>query len=481
MNVNRKQAFSNFSWKLAEQIGAQMVSFVVSIILARLLMPDDYSVVSVISIISAFCAVFIDSGLSKALVQKKNTDLLDYSTVLVASLFFSFILYWILFFFAPYIAKLYGKNLLVPVIRVYSITLIIGAFNTVQCAYISKNLLFKKYFLATIVGTIVSAFVGISMAYTGYGPWALVAQQMTNSLIDTIILFLSSGFRPRFAFSVERIKNLWSYGIKVLGTSLLDMLYDKIRPLVVGIKFNTVDLAYYEKGSSYPGMINSTLSSTLASVLFPIIAAAQDNIAEVKLITQKYIRVSSFLIFPSLLGLASVANNLVLWMLTEKWMQAVPYMQIFCINYMFMLLQTGNLQAINAIGRSDIVLKLALIKKTINFILLFVVILVAPSPLWLAALGIITSLIAFLLNSFTNSKLLKYGLKEQVFDILPNLLSAILMACIVYLIGNIHLSLFPLLIVQIIAGILIYSGIAFLTHNSNLKYCLDTLRAVVKK
>ena len=455
MNVNRKQAFSNFSWKLAEQIGAQMVSFVVSIILARLLMPDDYSVVSVISIISAFCAVFIDSGLSKALVQKKNTDLLDYSTVLVASLFFSFVLYWILFFFAPYIAKLYGKNLLVPVIRVYSITLIIGAFNTVQCAYISKNLLFKKYFLATIVGTIVSAFVGISMAYTGYGPWALVAQQMTNSLIDTIILFLSSGFRPRFAFSVERIKNLWSYGIKVLGTSLLDMLYDKIRPLVVGIKFNTVDLEYYEKGSSYPGMINSTLSSTLASVLFPIIAAAQDNIAEVKLITQKYIRVSSFLIFPSLLGLASVANNLVLWMLTEKWMQAVPYMQIFCINYMFMLLQTGNLQAINAIGRSDIVLKLALIKKTINFILLFVVILVAPSPLWLAALGIITSLIAFLLNSFTNSKLLKYGLKEQVFDILPNLLSAILMACIVYLIGNIHLSLFPLLIVQIIAGILI--------------------------
>lgn len=481
MDVNRKQAFSNFSWKLAEQIGAQMVSFVVSIILARLLMPDDYSVVSVISIISAFCAVFIDSGLSKALVQKKNTDLLDYSTVLVVSLCFSFILYWFLFFSAPYIAKLYGKSLLVPVIRVYSITLIIGAFNTVQCAYISKNLLFKKYFLATIVGTIISAFVGITMAYAGCGPWALVAQQMTNLLIDTIVLFLTSHFRPRFAFSIERLKRLWSYGIKVLGTSLLDMLYDKIRPLVVGIKFNTVDLAYYEKGSSYPGMINSTLSSTLASVLFPIIAAAQDDITKVKLITQKYIRVASFLIFPSLLGLAAVANNLVLWMLTEKWMQAVPYMQIFCINYMFMLLQTGNLQAINAIGRSDIVLKLAIIKKTINFILLFIVILVSPSPLWLAALGILTSLIAFCINSFTNSKLLKYGFKEQLLDILPNLLSAILMACIVNLIGNIHLNLFPLLIVQIVAGILIYSGLAFFTHNSNLKYCLDTFRAVVKK
>lgn len=481
MDINRKRAFSNFSWKLAEQIGSQMVSFVVSIILARLLMPDDYSVVSVISIIAAFCAVFIDSGLSKALVQKKNTDLLDYSTVLVVTLCFSFILYWILFFSAPYIAKLYDKILLTPVIRVYSITLIIGAFNTVQCAFISKNLLFKKYFLATIVGTIVSAFVGISMAYAGCGPWALVAQQMTNLLIDTIILFLTSRFRPQFAFSMERLKKLWSYGIKVLGTSLLDMLYDKLRPLVVGIKFNTVDLAYYEKGSSYPGMINSTLSSTLASVLFPIIAAAQDDITEVKLITQKYIRVASFLIFPSLLGLAAVANNLVLWMLTEKWAQAVPYMQIFCINYMFMLLQTGNLQAINAIGRSDIVLKLAIIKKAINFILLFIVILVAPSPLWLASLGIFTSLIAFCINSFTNSKLLKYGFKEQLFDILPNLLSAILMGCIVYLIGNIHLNPFPLLIVQIVAGILIYSGLAFFTHNSNLKYCLDTFRAVVKK
>ena len=260
MNVKRKQAFSNFSWKLAEQIGAQMVSFIVSIILARLLMPDDYSVVSIISIISAFCAVFIDSGLSKALVQKRNVDLLDYSTVLVVSLCFSVVLYWGLFFLAPYIAKLYGKNLLIPVIRVYSITLIIGAFNTVQCAYISKNLLFKNYFLSTIVGTIISAFIGISIAYAGYGPWALVTQQMTNLLIDTIILSLTSRFRPQFAFSMERLKKLWSYGIKVLGTSLLDMLYDKLRPLVVGIKFNTVDLAYYEKGSSYPGIINSTLS-----------------------------------------------------------------------------------------------------------------------------------------------------------------------------------------------------------------------------
>lgn len=481
MNVKRKQAFSNFSWKLAEQIGAQMVSFIVSIILARLLMPDDYSVVSIISIISAFCAVFIDSGLSKALVQKRNVDLLDYSTVLVVSLCFSVVLYWGLFFLAPYIAKLYGKNLLIPVIRVYSITLIIGAFNTVQCAYISKNLLFKNYFLSTIVGTIISAFIGISIAYAGYGPWALVTQQMTNLLIDTIILSLTSRFRPQFAFSMERLKKLWSYGIKVLGTSLLDMLYDKLRPLVVGIKFNTVDLAYYEKGSSYPGIINSTLSSTLAAVLFPIIAAAQDDIIEVKLITQKYIRVASFLIFPSLLGLAAVANNLVLWMLTERWTQAVPYMQIFCVNYMFLLLQTGNLQAINAIGRSDIVLKLAVIKKIINFFLLFAVIFVAPSPLWLAALGILTSMIAFCVNSFTNSKLLKYGFKEQLLDILPNLLPAVLMSYIVYLIGNIHLKLFLLLIVQMVVGVLIYLGLALFTRNTNLKYCLDTLRDIMKK
>ena len=481
MNVKRKQAFSNFSWKLAEQIGAQMVSFIVSIILARLLMPDDYSVVSIISIISAFCAVFIDSGLSKALVQKRNVDLLDYSTVLVVSLCFSVVLYWGLFFLAPYIAKLYGKNLLIPVIRVYSITLIIGAFNTVQCAYISKNLLFKNYFLSTIVGTIISAFIGISIAYAGYGPWALVTQQMTNLLIYTIILSLTSRFRPQFAFSMERLKKLWSYGIKVLGTSLLDMLYDKLRPLVVGIKFNTVDLAYYEKGSSYPGIINSTLSSTLAAVLFPIIAAAQDDIIEVKLITQKYIRVASFLIFPSLLGLAAVANNLVLWMLTERWTQAVPYMQIFCVNYMFLLLQTGNLQAINAIGRSDIVLKLAVIKKIINFFLLFAVIFVAPSPLWLAALGILTSMIAFCVNSFTNSKLLKYGFKEQLLDILPNLLPAVLMSYIVYLIGNIHLKLFLLLIVQMVVGILIYLGLALFTRNTNLKYCLDTLRDIMKK
>lgn len=480
MKVSRKQAFSNFGWKFAEQMGAQLVSFVVAIILARILMPEDYVCVSVMAILSTFCAVFIDSGLSKSLIQKKDVDIVDFSTVLFASIALAAVVYAILFFSAPFIADLYHNELLISVIRVYSIILFVGAFNTVQCAYISKHLQFKKYFLATIVGTVVSAIVGIWMAYSGFGPWALIAQQMINPIIDTIILYLTSDFRPKICFSIVRLKELWKFGIKVLGTSLVDMLYDNIRPLIVGIKYQSADLAYYQKGKSYPDIINNTLNSTLSSVLFPVMATVQDDLAQVKNITKKYIRTASFMLFPTLLGLAAIAPNLIVWMITSKWSATIPYMQIFSINYMFQLLQSGNLQAINAIGRSDIVLKLAVIKKSINFVLLFLVILFGKSPLLLAGLGIVTSFIAYVINTYANKKLLKYGLREQVMDILPNLLTAGMMAVVVYLIGKIRVPLFPLLCFQIIIGGFIYFFLNFLLKNDTLFYCLDTAKIYTK-
>lgn len=481
MKVSRKQAFSNFGWKLAEQVGAQMVSFFVSIILARVLMPDDYVCVSVIAILSAFCAVFIDGGLSKSLIQKKDADIVDFSTVLYVSIGLAFIVYLVLYITAPFIAVLYDNSLLIPVIRVYSLVLFVGAFNTVQGAYISKHLQFKKYFLATLSGTIVSAIIGIYMAYHGYGPWALVAQQMINPIVDTIILYVTSSFRPKLCFSLNRIKVLWRFGIRVLGTSLVDMLYDNIRPLIVGVKFNSADLAFYQKGRSYPDIINSTLNSTLSSVLFPVMATAQDDFGQVKNITKRYISTASFMLFPALLGLAAVAPNLITWMITEKWANAVPYMQIFCINYMFQLLQTGNLQAINAVGRSDIVFKLAILKKSISFALLFFLVIFANSPLLLAGLGILTSLIAYIINTTANKRILKYGFWEQAKDIFPNLVTAFVMALVVWWIGKIRLPLFPLICIQIISGAICYILISLIIQNKALFYCIDTFKTYVKK
>ena len=481
MNEKRTQAFSNFAWKLAEQVGSQMVSLVVSIILARLLMPNDYSVVGIIIILTSFCAVFTDGGLAKALIQKKDADDLDYSTVLTVGFFMSLVLYVALFFSAPFVADIYNNPILVPIIRVYSLKLFIGAFTTVQSAYISKNLLFKKYFFATLTGTVISACVGIYGAYIGWGPWALVAQKMINLIVDTLILLYTAKFRPKRGFSLKRLKTLWKYGSKVLGTSLADMLYDNARPLIVGLKFSNENLAYYQKGQSYPGIINSTLSSTLSAVLFPVMAKEQDDHANVKNITKKFISVTSFLIFPALLGLAAVSNTFIIVLLTEKWKDAIPYMQIFCVNFMFLLLQTGNLQAINAIGRSDVVFKLAILKKSISFVLLFLLIIVANNPLYLAALGILTSLIAYIINSFTNKKLLNYGLKEQFKDISLNLVCALIMAGAIYSLGKLPYSPVILLVAQIPAGVLLYYLLAKLTKNPNLGYCTDTLKAFVRK
>lgn len=477
MSVNRKQAFTNFLWKLGEQSGAQIVSFLVSVILARLLVPEDYSAVGVVLILTSFCAVFIDGGLAKALIQKKDPDMLDYSTVLVTGLTIASAIYLTLFFSAPVIAQIYEDSLLTAVVRVYSLKLFVGAFNTVQCAYISKKLQFKKYFFATIIGTVISAGIGLWMAYDGFGVWALVAQQMTNLFVDTVVLYITTKFRPQLRFSMAKLKSLWAYGSKVLGTSLLDMTYDNIRPLIVGLKFTPVDLAYYEKGRNYPGILNSTINSTLASVLFPVIASVQEDMVAVKTITQKYIRISSFVVFPMLLGLAAISENLVRWMLTDKWMGIVPYMQIFCVNHMFQLLQTGNLQAINAIGRSDLVFKIAVVKKLISFGLLVLTVIVAPSPYWLALLGIVTSLIAFMINSLTNKRTLNYGLKEQALDILPNLIASIAMMLIVMYIGTLK---FGGLVAQILIGGLTYLLIALITQNASLRYCWETFLSLIR-
>ena len=475
MQINKK-AFSNFSWKFAEQICTQIVQFIVSVVLARILLPEDYSVVSIIAIITSFCNVFIEGGLSKALVQKKDSDILDYSTVLYTSYTVSFFFYICLFIAAPYIASIYKNQLLIRVIRIYALSLFITPISTIQYSYISKKLQFRKLFWASFIGTVLSGVIGIYLANSGFGAWALVGQRMIDSFVDTLIIFFCIDLRPTISFSFDRLKRLWKYGSKVLGTSIVDMIYDNIRPLIVGLQFSTADLAYYEKGRSYPNILNSAINSTLSAVLFPLIVSVQDDYDRVKSLMRRFIRVTSFVLFPTLLGLAAVANNLVILLITDKWIGTVPYIRIFCVFYMFQLLQTGNLQALFAIGRSDIVFKLAVIKKSINFILLFILILFSHSPYLLAALGILTSLIAYFINALANKKLLNYGLFDQLIDIMPNLFLSLAMYFLVYYIGYLNVQLHFLLLIQVLLGCGFYILMSFMFKNSSLLYILSMIK-----
>ena len=475
----KKKAFSSFAWKFGERVGAQTVSLIVSIVLARILVPDDYSVISIVTIFFAFCNIFITGGLNVALIQKKNADILDYSTILYASLSVAALLYGVMFFAAPFIADLYDKPILTSIFRVMSLTFFINAVKSVLSAYISSTLQFKKFFFSTLGGTLVSAVIGIFMAHNGFGAWALVAQQMSNSLIDTVILFVTTRVKFALSFSFQRFKALFQYSWKIFVATIISVIYDEVNPIVIGLKFTSADLAFYSKGRSFPGLLNTTLSQTLTSVLFPVMSKFQDDKEKVLNLTRRYIKTASYIIFPVMVGFGAVSESFIRILLTDKWLPIMPYIQIFCFSFMFNLIQTGNLQAIKAIGRSDVSLILEIIKKTSYFIVIALFIFFTDSPEMLAWSSIVCTAIASAVNTFPNRKLIGYRYRYQIMDLLPNLVISVIMGAAIILMNSLDISIYLLMPLQILAGVVIYIILSIVTKNENFTYLFSQVKQLV--
>ncbi len=479
-NLKRK-AFGGFLWTLGERLGAQLVALIVSIVLARLLVPEDYAVVGVVTIFFHFADVIIAGGLNTALIQKKDSTPTDYSTILYASLGVSVLLYILFFFTAPLIAAAYEIAQITPVIRVMSLILIVNAVKSVLTSYIANTLQFKKLFVSTISATVLSAVVGIGMAAAGCGVWSLAAQQMINAFVGTAALFITTKFKPLWTFSIDSFKQLFGYGWKIFLTSVITVIYDEINPIIVGLKFTAVDLSFYTKGKSFPYLLNTTVGGTLSTVLFPVLSKVQDDLDAVLSITRKYIRVASYLVFPVMCGFFAVSDSFVRVLLTEKWMPAVPYIQIFCLSYMFDIIQTGNLQTIKAIGRSDISLILEIIKKSSYFIIILLFVLLSDSPVMLAVSSICCTVMATLINTFPNRKLIGYKYRYQLSDILPNLGIALVMGAVVLLMNRLTVAPLLLLVLQIAVGGVVYILLSVITRNPNFFYVLDAAKQFVRK
>ena len=477
----KNKVFSGVIWKGLERVCAQGVSLIVSITLARILVPNDYSVVSIATIFFSFCDLFISSGLNSALVQKKDSDKLDYSTIFVTNITFAFILYWVMFFCAPYIANLYDKPIVTPIIRVMALSFFINAYKAVLSAKVSSEMQFRKFFFSTIIGTVISAIIGIVMAIKGFGAWALVAQQMSNSLIDSIILTVTTRYYFGFRFSFARFKGLFKYGGKIFLASILSVAYDQCKPLIVGIKFSTDDLAYYNKGNSFPALINSVGNNTLTSALFPAMAKVQDDKPLILSMTRRFMRLSSFFIFPVMIGLFGVSENFVRVVLTEKWLPIVPYITVFCFSYMLDLIQIGNLQAIKALGRSDYILKMEIIKKVSYAIIIIVFVIMSDSPIALALSSLVCGVVATIVNTYPNKKLIGYSFAGLLRDTMPNLIPAAIMGAVVYFMNGLSINVYLLLVLQVFAGCVIYFGIAFLLKNENLIYIKDNYKSLLHR
>ena len=473
MNDKTNVVIKNFIWRFAERCGAQIVLFIVSIVLARILMPEDYGTIALVTVFTNILQVFVDSGLGTALIQKRDADDLDFSSVFFFNFVVCIIIYLGLFIVAPFIAHFYGNDGLISIIRVIGLTIVVSGVKGIQQSYVSRNMIFKKFFFSTLGGTIISAILGIAMAYAGAGVWALVVQQLSNTIIDTVILWITVKWRPKLQFSWNRLKGLLNYGWKLLVSELLGTVYNNLRSLIIGKIYTSSDLAYYNQGDKFPNVIVSNVNVSIDSVLLPTISSVQDDRNRVKEMTRRAMKTSVYIMAPLMMGLAFCATPIVRLVLTDKWLPCVPFLQVFCITYMFFPIHTANLNAIKALGRSDLFLKLEIAKKIVGLIVLFATMNI--SVMAMAYSLLIVSVLGQIINSWPNRKLLNYGYMEQLKDILPGIIIAVCMGAGVYCVSFIGFSDVLTLCIQIPLGMIIYILLSKVLKMESYVYLIDVL------
>lgn len=457
--------FKSFLWKLLERFGVQGVQFILQIILARLLSPDLYGVLAIMIIFTTIANVFIQNGFNTSLVQAKDVTEEDYSSVFWVTLAIAVLLYIVIFATAPFIAGFYGMPEIVTPFRVLAIVLIPGAVNSIQVAKVSRDMDFKRVFTSNIVAITISGIVGIVIAYKGGGLWALVAQYLINVVVSCAVMLFTVNLKFRFVCNIKRIQVLFSYGWKLLVSAFIDVLYQDLSSLVIGKKYDSEMLGYYNRGKQFPQFIISAVNGAVQSVLLPAMSSEQDDKGKVKQIMRNSMTISAYIIFPMMAGLAAIAEPMVSILLTEKWIPCVPYLQIFCISLAFWPVHTSNIQAINAVGRSDIFLKIEIIKKIYGIIILLIAILCFDSPIAIAMTGVITSILSCFVNAFPNKKLIGYSYIEQMKDIMPSFVMSSIMFAAVYFIGKIGLNNILTIVFQIILGVGIYVILSLITKN----------------
>lgn len=474
----QRKVFSGLLWKFGERIGAQAVSFLVSIILARLLLPSDYGVIALITIFIDIANVFVSSGFGAALVQKKDADEVDFSSVFYFSIVMSWVLYAIVFFGAPAVAGFYGKEILTPVLRVMALKLPLAGVNSVQHAYVQKKMLFKRFFFSTLIGTVGSAVVGIVMAYTGFGAWALVAQYLFNSTMDTVVLWFTVRWRPVWRFSLGRMKYLFGFGWKMLASELIHTSYKQIRSLIIGKVYTEKDLAFYNQGGKLPNLIVTNINSSVSSVLFPAMTLKQDDTGKLKEMVRLSIRVSSYIMWPLMIGLLVMSEPIVRLMFTEKWLPCVPYMQIACIQFALEPVQTANVQAVKAMGKGRTYLLMEIVKKVFGIVMIVAV--MYQGVMAIAVTAMFVTFFAALVNSTPNRKYLGYTYREQLADLIPSILLAAAMGICVYGMGRLPVPDLVSVVLQVVSGAASYIVLSLFFRVNQFRYLLDMIKNFIK-
>lgn len=465
--INGNKIAQGFFWKIMENGGAQGVQFIVSVMLARMLSPKEYDVLAIMLIFTGIANVFVQNGFATALVQKKAADETDFSSVFFFNILIALFVYIILFFTAIPLAVFYNNPDILPLLRVLSVIVFFGAVISVQNAYISKHLEFRSLFIASLIASVLSGTVSIYMAGKGRGVWALVWQQIIYYISLCLILFSAISWKPTWVFDIRRLKAMFDFGWKILVSAVLDNIFTNMHGLVIGKIYDRGTLGNFTRGEQFPKIIVGNMGATIQSVLLPVMAEYQDDRERVKIILKDSVIIGSYLLFPAMAGMVAVADKLILLLLGMKWEGAIPFLRLMCLAYMFWPLHISNLQALNALGRSDIFLKLEIIKKLLSVLVLILGI--RYNAMIFIAFKVLADYICVFINAFPNRRLLGYGIFRQLADIIRSLLSAFVMGTAVYIAGRFVPAGWTGLCLQILLGSALYLLLGLVSKDPGLR------------
>ncbi|MBR4402110.1 MAG: lipopolysaccharide biosynthesis protein [Flavobacteriales bacterium] len=478
MEINRSLIIKSFLWKFFERLGTQLMGFVITIVLARLLLPEQYGAIALLMIFINVCSVIIDGGLNTALIQKKQTDNVDFSTIFHFSILISIILYFVLFLLAPIIADFYDESILSDVIKVLGLNLIFYAINSIQRAYVAKHMLFNKLFYSSFIAVVLSGIIGIFLAYNGFGIWALVAQNLSSTIITCVVMWYTIKWQPSFVFSTKSFIGLFSYGWKIFIANIITIIFIEMRKLFIGKLYSPSDLAYYEKGDQFPSLIMNNIFTSIQTILLPAFSAYQDDKSKVKAMMRRSTKMSCFVIYPLMVGLIVTAEPLIHLLLGDNWVGVVPFIQIMCIANFFRPIAISNWEAIKALGHSGITLKLEMVKKVVDIIILFISI--HFGVIAIAWGMVIYNFICIFINLAPNVKLLDYKIREQILDATPTFIISVLMGAIIYCARFLDINYLGLFLIQVILGIIIYIILCRIFKEDSYMYVLNIVKNKIK-
>jgi O-antigen/teichoic acid export membrane protein len=467
MSDLKKRTVKGLVWSAIEYFSVQGAQFILGLILARLLLPADYGLIGMLTIFIAISQTFVDSGFSSALIQKKERTETDYSTVFFFNIGVGLFFYMVLFFIAQLIAVFYKTPELDLLTKVIGLNIFISSLAVVQRAKLSINLDFKTQAKASLISVLIGGFVGIIMAFNGYGVWALVTQTLLRNSFNTLLLWLFSKWKPKAVFSKTSFNTLFNFGSKLLGAGLLDTIYRNSYLIIIGKIFNATELGFYTRAQQFQQLPSGNVTGIIQRVTFPVLSSLQNDSEKLFKAYRSFIKLSVFLIFPLMIGLAVISEPLIRLLLTEKWMPTVPLLQLLCLAGILYPVHALNLNILNVKGRSDLFLKLEIIKKIVITVAILVTFSFGVKAMVVGQ--VFTSIIAFFINTHYSGKLVKYGTWSQIKDMLPIGIITIVMAVSVWgamlIVGNDILKL----LVGITSGIIVYISAAFIGKFEELK------------